>query len=284
MIVDTFPAMGTTVAVTTDRSDGVDRVRDLFARVEQTCSRFLPDSELSRLNADPAPRRRVSPELASALQVALELAERTDGLVDCRLGADVQAWGYDRTFAEVRGLAVAPPPPTAALGPIALSGLDVERTGEVTIDLGGTAKGWTVDLAVDAGLARVVNAGGDVRSTDPRTVVHVDDPWGGVAARVRVGVGALATSSTAFRRWRVGAGAASHLIDPRTRTPVDSPVVSATALAATTARADAAAKAVLLQGAEGLAWARTTDWVDGALAVWEDGAVFATDELDERLM
>lgn len=283
MIVDAFHAMGTTVTVTTDLPDGVERVRILFDRVERTCSRFLPDSELSRLNADPSPRRVVSPHLAAALGVAQEMAERTGGLVTPRHGADLRSWGYDRTFEEVRDLATAPAPPRE-LGTMVLQGRVVERCGPVEIDLGGTAKGWTVDQAIEARLARVVNAGGDLRSTDPRTVVHVDDPWGGVAATVHLGVGALATSTTAFRRWRVAGEPAHHLIDPRTREPVRSPVVAATALAATAAEADAAAKAVLLHGRDGLDWADGADWVRAALVVWHDGSVFATAGVGEVLV
>lgn len=155
----------------------------------------------------------------------------------------------------------------------------MEREPGVSLDLGGTAKGWTVDRALDQGLARIVNAGGDIRSGDSRTTVHVDDPWGELAATIRLGVGALATSTTAFRAWQVAGREVSHLIDPRTRQPVRSPVISATALAATAAEADAAAKTVLLHGAHGLAWARHTDWVRGAIVIWHDGAVFATDNL-----
>ena len=50
---ETFPAMGTTVTVLLPRSHalmGMATVRALFADWEQRLSRFLPESELSRLN------------------------------------------------------------------------------------------------------------------------------------------------------------------------------------------------------------------------------------------
>ena len=122
----------------------------------------------------------------------------------------------------------------------------------------------------------MVSAGGDVRSADERTRVEVLGIGGEVAARLHLGVGALATSSTLRRRWQAGGRAAHHLIDPRTMAPAVSPVVSATAMAETAAEAEAGAKAVLLLGEDGLAWADRQPWLRGALAVWHDGSVFAT--------
>jgi thiamine biosynthesis lipoprotein len=144
------------------------------------------------------------------------------------------------------------------------------------LDLGGIAKGWACDRAVDGGLARVVSAGGDLRSADPATVTTVMDHHDGISARVRVGIGALATSSIARRRWRVGEREVSHLVDPRTMEPVETPILSATVVAGTAVEAEIGAKSVLIKGAEGLAWADRTEWIRSALVLWHDGSVFAT--------
>jgi thiamine biosynthesis lipoprotein ApbE len=58
--------------------------------------------------------------------------------------------------------------------------------------------------------------------------------------------------------------------------PVETPIVSATVVAETATEAEAGAKAVLILGVEGLAWAATQPWISGALAFWEDGSVYAT--------
>jgi thiamine biosynthesis lipoprotein len=144
------------------------------------------------------------------------------------------------------------------------------------IDLGGVAKGWSCDRAVERGLATIVSAGGDIRSDDPGTIVSVVDPWGETAARLRLGIGALATSSTTRRRWKAGAREVCHLIDPRTMTPIDTPILSASVVVRSAVGAEAAAKTVLLRGEAGLAWAADTDWVDAAVVVWHDGSVYAT--------
>ena len=45
---DLFRAMGTTIDVTAATDDAIAETRRIFETVEETCSRFLPESELSR--------------------------------------------------------------------------------------------------------------------------------------------------------------------------------------------------------------------------------------------
>ena len=156
----------------------------------------------------------------------------------------------------------------------------LERSAGTLMDLGGVGKGWACDVAVESGWARVVSAGGDVRSADPATRVPVLDPWGHTVADIALGVGALATSSITRRRWRVGSGEAHHVIDPRTLAPAQTPVLSATVAAETATAAEAGAKSVLILGADGLQWAERQDWIEAALVVWHDGSVFATNGLE----
>ncbi|HKZ25183.1 MAG TPA: FAD:protein FMN transferase [Acidimicrobiia bacterium] len=280
MIEGRFPAMGTQVVVVAPRPDSVDAVLARFVEVERTCSRFLPDSELSRVNKDSATSVILFPLLAEVMACADDLRHRTEGLVDPAMGGHVEAWGYDRTFAEVTGLATSPIP--VPKGDWEIQGHDLHRTPGTRLDLGGIAKGWTCDRAVERTEALVVNAGGDLRSADPGLTVTVEDPWGNAAAEVDLGLGGLATSTIAHRAWKVGSGWANHLIDPRTLRPAEGPVVSATAVATTAVEAEAAAKAVLLLGEEGLGWASRQPWIRGALVVWRDGRVFATTGLRVR--
>lgn len=276
MIAGCFRAMGTTVAVTTAGDAGLEATRMLFADLEATLSRFRPESELSRVNDTGARSVQVSHRLADVLTVAAGLRDRTGGLVDVGVGAEVVAWGYDRSFELMPDRVGSAPPPAGPPGTWSIQGDRLTRTPGTRIDLGGVAKGWACDLAVEGGLASMVSAGGDVRSVLPEATVDVLDPAGRVVARVMLGAAALATSTTSRRRWMAGDVAAHHIIDPRTGRPARTPVVSATVVAATAVEAEAGAKSVLLRGAAGLAWAEDQSWIDGAIAVWEDGAVYAT--------
>jgi thiamine biosynthesis lipoprotein len=273
-----FPAMGTEITVVVDDDPHADDVRDLFDRIERVCSRFRPESELSRVNASREGHVTLSPTLAKILGVAAEARRRSEGLVDVGVGSAVVQWGYDRTFRDVADL----PRPPAVEGSASweIAGNVLTRQPGTSIDLGGIAKGWTCDRAIELGLARIVSAGGDVRSCSEDARVDVIDPWGETIATVPLGIGALATSSVTRRRWRVGDEDAHHLIDPRTRQPARTPVFSASVTATTATEAEVGAKSVLLQGADGLVWASQQDWILGALVVWHDSSVYATKDLE----
>lgn len=245
-----------------------------FEAAESVFSRFRPDSELTRLNQSEAAEIEVSAMLAACLQEARDLSDRTDGLVDPAVGALVASWGYDRTFSEVVDRSAEPV--VAPAGEWSISGNTVTREPGTQLDLGGIAKGLTCDWAVEHGLAAVVSAGGDVRSAHGDAVADIQDPWGNTALQVHLGVGGLATSATTRRQWNVAGRPANHLIDPRTLSPAFSPIFSATVMTETAVEAEAGAKAVLLHGEHGLAWAEQQQWIDAALVVWRDGSVYAT--------
>lgn len=266
-----FRAMGTQVVAIGAEVAGV---AGGFAGAESVFSRFDPDSELSLLNDSPRPEVRVSETLAACLIAAAELRTKTGGLVDPAVGNAVVGWGYDRSIETVRDRTR--PAGRTDLGAWSICGDVVRRRPGTRLDLGGIAKGWTADRVVEKGQADVVSAGGDVRSNRRETVVTVADPWGLAAAKVVLGIGGLATSSSTRRQWKVGGAPAHHIVDPRRMAPAVSPVLSATATAETAVQAEAGAKAVLLHGQHGLAWAEQQDWIQAALVIWHDGSVYAT--------
>ena len=276
MMRTVFPSMGTMIDVSAPDERGMAATRALFESVEASCSRFLLDSELTRVNDDPGTHIPLSATMASALQAADHARSISGGLVDAGVGSSVHAWGYDRTFAAVAERDRHREPERVAETEWSLNGATLFRVPGTRIDLGGIAKGWTCDLAVEAGDASVVSAGGDVRSSNSETTVEVVDPWGETVSTIHLGVGALATSSVSRRRWIVDGAEVSHLIDPRTMRPTRSPVLSATAITETAVEAETAAKTVLLRGADGLVWADRQPWIRAALVVWNDGSVYGT--------
>jgi thiamine biosynthesis lipoprotein len=275
-----FPAMGTSIDVTATTDRGIESTRRLFETVEDACSRFRPESELSLANNDARRIVPVSPLLAGVLRAAEHARAVTGGLVDAGLGEAVLAWGYDRSFGSLDTMTDREAPTLPAEPEWSTDGSALVRTPGTSIDLGGIAKGWAGDLAIERGHARIVSAGGDVRSVAADAGVQIVDPWGDVLASIRVGVGAIATSSVARRRWRFGDGEAHHLIDPRTMRPSEGPILQATAITSTAAEAEAAAKAIVLLGVDGLAWADRQAWIRGALAVWSNGCAYGTTGLE----
>lgn len=271
-----FGAMGTTV-------DGwvEGDTRELpawFEEVESRCSRFRPTSELSLINQSGGGRLEMSPLMFDVLEAASRARRLSDGLVDVGVGKAVAEWGYAVTFEDVDDVDHAPPP--IAPGEWRLEGSSLWLQSGTQIDLGGIAKGWACDRAVEEGLAAVVSAGGDMRSDCEETITPIVDCWGDVVARVAVNRGGVATSSVVGRRWRVGSREVSHIVDPRSMTPVESPVLSMTVVAASAVDAETAAKTALIHGVDGLAWADSQEWIRAALAVWHDGSVYATRGMD----
>ncbi len=263
-----FRAMGTDVDVLlpAGREGAAAIVVSIFEAWERRCSRFDPQSELSRLNAAAGAPVIVSRPLFEAVSSALEAAAATDGVFDPTVLRRLEALGYDRTFSDVvcadAGDAGDPTchPWTGAWRQVRLDRAThaVEMPGGVGLDLGGMAKGMTVDAAlaalVDAGIDRAaVNAGGDlaVHGTPPDGVawlIGVETCDGGLP--VALAQGALATSSVANRRWLRGGRILNHLIDPRTGLPAATGLTSVTVSAGTCAQAEVAAKTTLLLGLE----------------------------------
>ena len=120
-------------------------------------SRFLPDSELSRLNRDPRASVPATPLLLGLASAAREAGAVTGGLVDATLLREIEAAGYrdsmrgpsqPRPARRAEGLAPAGPARTRAsgraLGRTGEAGT-VERPPGVEIDSGGIAKGLLAD-------------------------------------------------------------------------------------------------------------------------------------------
>src|SRR5438552_12580140 len=72
----------------------VTRARRRLEAWHQQFSRFLPDSELSRLNDDPGETVLVSPLMRRVVEAGLQAARATGGLVDPTLLTQIERAGY----------------------------------------------------------------------------------------------------------------------------------------------------------------------------------------------
>ena len=270
-------ALGTQVRVVVTRPQrlavaraAMDRV---LADIDQACSRFREDSELSRLNAASGTEHTVSPLLATAIGHGLRAAQVTNGDVDPTVGTAMRLIGYDVDFASVVSsgeplvLTVQPIPGwrTVRFNARARS---VFIPRGVELDLGATAKALAADLAAAAALEALgdggvlVSLGGDIALAGEAPAggwsIQVSDdstaPFDSGAERVSLASGAVATSSTRTRSWRRGAVELHHIIDPRTGGPVDSMWRLVTVVAATCVDANTAATASIVRGAAAVPW------------------------------
>jgi FAD:protein FMN transferase len=291
-------ALGTTALLAVAEPDALDAaervLRAELAAIDAACSRFRPDSEISRLPLGTA--TPVSPLLAEALAVALRAAEQTDGLVDPTVGHAVCALGYDRDFASIDPDGADPlPAPQAAPGwwRVGWDGATVVLPRGVALDLGATAKALSADriatraaAATDAGV--LVSLGGDVRVAGPapadgwRIAVGDDHEQALVDPELVVSItaGGLATSSTTRRAWRRGGRTVHHIVDPRTGDVPTSRWRTVSVAAATCVDANTASTAAVVLGDAAPGW--LADRRLPARLVDLDGAVITTAGWPER--
>ncbi len=264
-------------------------VEDFAARL----SRFLPGSELCALNGDPRSEVPASKLLRAAVAAALWAAERTGGLVDPTLVAEIEAVGYDHSrdtsvpASLAEALDAAPPRRPAAPSPHARwrrvtvdERCRTVRRGGVRLDTGGTGKGLAADaVARRLGAHRrfVVDCGGDIAVGGPGALfdpvaVEIEHPLtGDTIGSVEIARGGIATSGLNVRIWRREDGSyAHHLLDPSTGAPTWSGLISATALAPSALEAETLAKLALLSGPIG---ARRALSEHGGVIVHDDGGV-----------
>ncbi len=253
-VVRARPYLGTLVEIGAQgpgAATAVDAAFAAVARIHRLMSVHEADSELSRVNrcaaALPVP---VGEDLWVVLKAAQTLAEESGGLFDISVGGRLAA---------LRLLPDHGAPPAPALGDWRdlqlLPGRLVAFARPLYLDLGGIAKGYAVDVALqslgDAGMTQAwVNAGGDIARFGgelvPLHVKHPADPTR-LVPLLSWRAGAAATSAGYYAPRRNGIPQ-SPLIDPRVGRPqiLDR---SITVLAPTALLADALTKIVALDPA-----------------------------------
>ncbi|MBM6400311.1 FAD:protein FMN transferase [Phycicoccus sonneratiae] len=293
-------AIGTYVELRTSPEElerAVELVAAVIDEVDEGCSRFRLDSDLSLVNASLGRPVLVSPVLVGAVRVALEAAHETDGLVDPTLGTVLTGAGYDRTFTLVPGDDPSPaalPVRRGSWRDVAVDDATVSVPAGAALDLGATGKAFAADLAAltvveELGVPVLVSIGGDVRvagpddAAVPRRPIRLghslaDLDAGGDSLTVSVGAGGVATSSVSARRWRRGGRQWHHLVDPRTGGPADGPWRTVTALGRTAVAANTASTAAVVLGADAERW--LADRGVAARLVGHDGHVATTPAWD----
>lgn len=271
---DCFVAMGSVNTVVVDDSGALPAamaiVQAQIREIDQVCSRFRVDSELSRLNRHCCGEEvTLSPLLEKAIVAALQTAEMTCGLVDLTVGKCVEELGYTVSF---RDLPKDGPALQFAARPVvgwrALVYDPLAHTlrlpAGVSLDLGASGKAWAADraateVATRLGTSVAVDCGGDIAVRGPirqggwpvRVAPDVDAAnWQDVV----VFDGGLATSGTTARRWRRGGVELHHIIDPGTGRPARTPWAMVSVAAATCVEANAAATAAVIMGERAPAW------------------------------
>ena len=174
---------------------------DLADRLERELSRFLPNSDIARVNRLSAGEAtRVSPATAECLAIARHMFDLTGGAFDVSIGTGLGSLDLD---------------PDGLLVRAAKAG--------VQIDLGGIGKGYAVDrmaeLLEEWGLEQAIVHGGfsSVLALDPPTgregwSLTLSDPGAPSRVLARLLARQMALGASGVRK-------GDHVVDPRTGEP-----------------------------------------------------------------
>jgi thiamine biosynthesis lipoprotein len=264
--------MGTfarTVCVAGDKKTAEAGNAAAFAKlveVDEMMSDYISDSELSRVNREAfAGAVTVSDELFEVLSKAVEYSRVSGGAFDVTIGPVVDLWHK----AEESGIKPTDEQIAAAKAKVGYEKmlLDPKKNTVVfmvdgmRLDLGGIAKGYAIDKAVEAmraagAVGGMVDVGGDIRcfgkpAEKNKWAIGLQDPDTdtGLLMVIELGDNAIATSGD-YQRFVVLDGEKfSHIMTPKKGTSTKG-LTSVTVIAATAIDADAMATTVTVLGGE----------------------------------
>ena len=239
-------------------------LRDAVAalrKVEAHLSSHLDRSEIANLNSAPAGKIvPLSADARAVIAMARHMAEASDGAFDATVGPVIGLWA-------AAGKADQLPTDEQIAAAAAVCGWDkfelrddgaVKSIDGARVDLGGIAKGYGIDKAIEAMrkagcVGGMVDVGGDVRVFGQRRkdgpwIVGVRNPFGpGMIGTVTLQDGSVCTSGNYARYSTIAGRRYSHIIDPRTSRPTETNP-SVTVIAPTAMVADAWATALSVLG------------------------------------
>lgn len=265
--------MGTLVRITVyarDSAQARSAFDAAFARIsalDAALTDYQPESELNRLTRTAVRRPvKVSPDLLAVLSKAEQLSRETNGAFDATVGPLTHLWRTARKTHTVPsqeqiGAAIAHTGFRKVHIDSAAGTVELDEP-EMQLDVGGIAKGYAADEALDV-LAKcgidsaLVAASGDLRFsgappglTGWRIEVDPEGQVNGPLTRVLLLTnGAVSTSGDAEQHLDAGGHRYSHIIDPHTGVGLTSGM-AVTVVAQSGVDADGASTAVEVLGIE----------------------------------
>jgi thiamine biosynthesis lipoprotein len=262
--------MGTRITVEVWAEDAakgnqaIDAVLEEMRHIDETMSTYKPTSEVSQVNDKAADGpMHISKELFDLLTTAAQYSEITEGAFDITYAS--VGYMYDfRNHVRPDEAHIAQALPAVNYRHVILDPKNqtvrFSQKG-VRIDLGGIAKGYSVDRGIDVlktlGYTRAyVGAGGDSRIIGDRFgkpwIVGIRDPRkgeGNVIARIPLVDAAISTSGDYERFFEEKGVRYHHIIDPHTGHSA-SKVRSATVIGPYATRTDGLSKTAFVLGPE----------------------------------
>lgn len=247
----------------------LDEALDEVELAERRLSRFLPESEVSELNAVASTRPvKVSPGMFDILKVCAGVWQTSDGLFDVTVGPLVDVWNTCRKA----GATPSEDEVQQALQVVGFSRIQADEPGRrvhftapgMRLDLGAVGKGYALNMAartlLDCGVDRGLIHGGTstvvaLEAPEPESGWKIEiagpEDYPGTIGVVSLKNQALSVSAVHGRSFMHEGRRLGHVIDPRTGWPVSRALVAAV-VAGDALLADALSTALLAMGPEGM--------------------------------
>lgn len=229
--------MDTVIEITAYGPNAEKGVKAAFAeykRLHDLSNNFDPNSQVSIVNQNAGKSKvTVDPDLIYMVKHSNDLSDKLDGVFDVTIGPLTDLWGIGRkgefvpSQAEIDKLLPLVNYKLVELD-LAQNTIYLPKQG-MMLDLGGIAKGYATDKAIDILKANgitsaLVNAGGDVRVIGKKPDgspwrIGVQDPRNaeGISAKLSLTDWDTMETSGDYQRFIVKDGVRySHIIDPRT--------------------------------------------------------------------
>ena len=298
--------MGTLVFLTAVASDdrlAHDAIEQGFAeihRLEKILSTWIPESELSRINAAAGQRAvTAGPETIELLEHSLEMARLTEGGFNVAIGPAVDAWNVSREGRIPTRQELDVVRPLMDLSDVHVDQeagtVYLARSG-MRVDVGGIGKGYAADFAArvmqEAGAAAgVVAISGDIKTfgrlpDGQRFVFGIQHPRkenGITIGQLELEDEAVSTAGDYQRYFEKDGVRYHHILDPRTLRPARL-AQSVTIVARSGVLADGLDTGIFVMGPEkGMALIERLPGVEGVI-VGADGNVSTSSGLRDRLL
>jgi len=256
--------MGTVVEISVIPADeeAIKEAFDAIKKVDELMSTYKPESEISILNRQG--ENHLSPQTSQIIQEAIKFSEMTEGAFDITCRPLINLWKRAKKEAKIPTLQeIEEAKRLVSYKKIALEDdlVKLQQPG-MQIDLGGIAKGWAVDKAIQAlkkrGVrAALINAGGDLYALGRRGLwkkweVGIQHPRDQekILTTLEVSDKGVATSGDYRRYFTLEGRRFSHIVDPRTGETVEEVPMSVTVVAPDATTADALATGIFVLGPE----------------------------------
>jgi FAD:protein FMN transferase len=278
-------------------NDGLmDAAFALADRCESLWSRFLEQSDVTRLNWAEGKPTDVDPLTVRLIRAMLEGFAATDGDYDPTLLPDVVSAGYAASQVDPSKVTRLPGSARAPGNPrgIVLEDSTVWLPRGTTIDPGGIGKGLVADLVCEFAMSQgafgvMAEIGGDIvvagQAPDGDAWrLGIEDPFDTDqhVMIMRLARGSLVTSSQRKKRFSTPDGESHHLVNPRTSASAVTNIQTVSVIAATGAKAETLTKPGFIRDPDDyLAWLPTVG--AAALLIDDTGATLQSHNWERYL-